>query len=130
MIETTKYVRRPLFVDAVQVTVENFRGIAEWCQGNILPIDDNYAFSEQELEDVNKLYIHVRVHKPAHVGQTRAVVGDWILYTDLGYKVYKTRAFLRDFILYDPKDWPQQDNTAADAAIAARDELEEDAPCL
>jgi hypothetical protein len=35
MIETQKYVRKPLYVDSVRVTEENFEEVAQWCQGNI-----------------------------------------------------------------------------------------------
>jgi hypothetical protein len=35
MIKTQKYVRKPLYVDVVRVTEENFEEVAQWCQGNI-----------------------------------------------------------------------------------------------
>lgn len=93
---TEKYVRKSLFVDAVQVTEENFADIARWCFGEICNIDETPVNS---AEDVNpsKQYIHVRVHNPKNPRQTKAFVGDWILYTERGYKVYTTKAFQANF---------------------------------
>lgn len=93
---TEKYVRKSLFVDAVQVTEENFADIARWCFGEICNIDETPVNSS---EDVNpsKQYIHVRVHNPKNPRQTKAFVGDWILYTERGYKVYTTKAFQANF---------------------------------
>ncbi len=90
MVNTEKYVRKPLFVDAVQVTAENMVEIANWCQGKI----ENY-----DADQVNTKYIHVRVHNPKNVRQTKAFVGDWLLYTERGYKVYTQKAFTNSFDL-------------------------------
>jgi len=86
-VETTKYIRKPLYVDAVRVTDENFLEVAEWCQGDVAQTED---------------YIRVRVHNPKTTRQTRAHVGDWILYTDRGYKVYQDKAFELSFDLVNP----------------------------
>jgi hypothetical protein len=79
-ITTTKYVRKPLYVDAVQVTEENFHELAEWCHGLI-----------------EGRHIKVRVSNPMSVRQTKAFVGDWLLYTDTGYKIYTDKAFQASF---------------------------------
>jgi hypothetical protein len=93
---TTKYVRKPLFVDAVQVTEQNFADIARWCFGEIGNIDDSPVDKTAEVQPT-KQYIHVRVHNPKNPRQTKAFVGDWILYTERGYKVYTTKAFQANF---------------------------------
>ena len=93
---TTKYVRKPLFVDAVQVTEQNFADIARWCFGEISNIDESPVDRSADIEPT-KQYIHVRVHNPKNVRQTKAFVGDWILYTERGYKVYTTKAFQANF---------------------------------
>ena len=85
MIETTTYVRKPLFVEAVKVTKENFEEIAKWCQGNI------YGNSEQ--------FIKIRVFNPK-IHKSQAFVGDWILYTDRGYMVYNEKTFLNQFNIW------------------------------
>lgn len=87
-IDTQKYIRKPLYVDAVRVTEANFIEISAWCQGEI----------EQEGNTLGghiqgKKYIKVRVHNPKNVRQSKAYVGDWLLYTERGYKVYTNKAF-------------------------------------
>jgi len=93
---TTKYVRKPLFVDAVQVTEQNFADIARWCFGEIGNIDETPVDRSADVQPT-KQYIHVRVHNPKNPRQTKAFVGDWILYTERGYKVYTTKAFQANF---------------------------------
>ena len=98
---TTKYVRKPLFVDAVQVTEENFADIARWCFGEVGNIDESPVDRSADVQPT-KQYIHVRVHNPKNPRQTKAFVGDWILYTERGYKVYTTKAFQANFDLVEP----------------------------
>lgn len=93
---TQKYVRKPLYVDAVQVTEDNFADIARWCFGEVGNIDDTPVDKSLDV-DPSKQYIHVRVHNPKNPRQTKAFVGDWILYTERGYKVYTTKAFQANF---------------------------------
>lgn len=85
-IKTRKYLKKPIYVDAVKVSSSNFNDIAEWCQGEIL-------FDKEAGES----YIKVRVHMPQNPKQTKAFVGDWVLYTDRGYKVYTNKAFWGSF---------------------------------
>lgn len=109
---TRKYVRKPLHVDAVQVTEENFSDIARWCFGEIGNIDDSPFDPTADIQPT-KQYIHVRVHNPKNSRQTKAYVGDWILYTERGYKVYTTKAFQANF---DPlEDYEQRGGTATAA---------------
>ena len=97
---TSKYVRKPLYVEAVEVTEDNFLDIARWCFGEIGNIDESPVDMEGECEPL-KQYIHVRVHNPKNSRQTKAFVGDWILYTERGYKVYTTKAFEANFDLVE-----------------------------
>ena len=91
MIQTTKYIRKPLYVDVIQVTDENFEEVAAWCQWEIKP----------QGEGDHGRYIFVRVHSPRNPRQSKAYVGDWILYTERGYKVYTTKAFEASFDLVE-----------------------------
>jgi len=88
MIQTTTYVRKPLYVEAVQVTPENFNEIALWCQGDI-----------QEITERGRTFqfIAVRVTNPMNPRQGQARVGDWILTSERGYKVYTPKAFEKAF---------------------------------
>lgn len=110
MINTIKFVRKPLYVDAVKVEAENFGEIANWCQGEIHTADGNETRLIDGVDDINPaaLYIRVRVHNPKSPRQTKAFVGDWILYTDRGYKVYTEKAFLASFERVYPDVNPDQ----------------------
>lgn len=92
-VTTEKYVRRPLYVDAVRVTHENFEDLAVWCQGDIGVVEAH----------PDTKFIRIRVHNPQSPRQTRAFVGDWILYTERGYKIYTDKAFRENFSLADEK---------------------------
>ena len=92
-VETKKYLRKPLVVDAVQVTAENFEEISKWCQGEIVNNDG----SEVDRVNPGGQHIRVRVHNPKTPRQTKAFVGDWLLYTDRGYKIYTQKAFEASF---------------------------------
>src|SRR4051812_47643535 len=89
-LSTTKYIRRPLFVGAVRITGENFDEVASWCQGEV-------EQDEMLGKGPGKKYIRVRVHNPKNPRQTKAFVGDWLLYTERGYKVYTNKAFHASF---------------------------------
>lgn len=84
-METIKFVRRPFYIDAVQVTEENIEEVAKWCGGDV-----------RTNSDARK-YIKVRVHRPFGDRQTQAFIGDWVLYSVSGYKVYTPRAFANAF---------------------------------
>jgi hypothetical protein len=93
-VETQQYIRKPLYVEAVRVTQENFDELVAWCQGEVLT---------GELGGKQKKYIKVRVHHPTkNPRQTQAYVGDWLLYTEFGgYKVYTNKAFQATFELVE-----------------------------
>jgi hypothetical protein len=95
-VQTIKYVRKPLYVDAVQVTRDNFEDILSWCQGDIGFIDNSEVTRDSEIEP-EKQYIRIRVHNPQSPRQTKAFIGDWILYTEKGYKIYTEKAFSENF---------------------------------
>lgn len=84
MLETTKYIRKPFNIDAVQVTATNIEEIAKWVDG------------ETRTDDLGQ-YVKVRVHRPLNDRQTKAYIGDWVLYAGTGYKVYTPKAFANSF---------------------------------
>lgn len=79
------YVRKPFEVEAVQVTEDNIGDVADWCDGELRSTAENIPF------------VKVKVHRPLTTRQTRAFVGDWILYAGRGFKVYTTKAFETSF---------------------------------
>lgn len=103
-IATQKYIRKPLYVDAVRITDDNFDEIVSWCQGEVQQDEVPH-----EGNPDGKQYIKVRVHNPKNPRQTKAFVGDWLLYTERGYKVYTTKAFHASFDLVE-------NNTGQDVA--------------
>jgi len=96
MIQTKRYIRKPLFVDAVKITPDNFVEVAGWCQGEIRLLETD-ALQTNVKVDPSSSYIRVRVHNPKNPRQTQLRVGDWLLYTDRGYKVYTEKAFFNSF---------------------------------
>jgi hypothetical protein len=88
-ISTRQYIRKPLYVDAVRITGANFDEIVAWCQGEVQ--------QDGPGKGTGKKYIRVRVHNPKTPRQTKAFVGDWLLYTERGYKVYTNKAFHESF---------------------------------
>lgn len=116
MIDTQKYIRKPLYVDAVRITTANFEEIATWCQGEI-----------QENGPSGKKCIKVRVHNPKNVRQTQAVVGDWLLYTERGYKVYTNKAFHASF---DPVETAEERDERAAQELDAPLSVDEEAEIL
>lgn len=92
-ITPQKYIRKPLVVLGVEVTNENFMELALWVQGSLFNIDGTQG---GEINP-DKQYILVRVHNAKSPRQSKAFVGDWILYSDRGYKVYTPKAFNNTF---------------------------------
>jgi len=85
-IQIKRYTRHPLFVDAVQVTARNMSEVAEWC-GGVIETDRNA-----------KAYVKVDVIKPTTARQGQAYVGEYVLKTDSGIKVYGAKAFQKTFL--------------------------------
>ena len=114
-ITTQQFLRKPLYVDAVRITGANFDEIAVWCQGEV-------QADEVPGKGTTKKYIKVRVHNPKNARQTKAFVGDWLLYTERGYKVYTNKAFHASF---DPVSTSKSINQAvAEAKAAVKGELQ------
>lgn len=90
-IQTTRYIRKPFFIDAVQVTADNIDEVAEWCTGSVHEDERKKNIGEDYR------YVKVRVHRPLSERQTKAFVGDWVLYAGTGYRVYTDKAFVGSF---------------------------------
>lgn len=94
-----KFVRKPFYVDAVQVTKDNLEQVAQWCGGTVA-----------KDENSGQPYIQVDVFNPTDVpDHSRAYVGRWILQAATGYKVYKTKGFFRSFDQVTELSKPQAD---------------------
>ncbi len=84
MLETMQYIRKSFNIDAVQVTGDNIQEVSKWVD------------SEVRSDDSGQ-YVKVRVHRPLNDRQTKAYLGDWVLYAGTGYKVYTAKAFAQSF---------------------------------
>lgn len=87
-IKIDQYRRKTFDVDAVQVTPDNIHDVAEWCGGDV-------RTEQQKGKSVK--FIKVRVYKALDDEQTKAFVGNFVVYMGSGYKVYKYNAFMRTF---------------------------------
>lgn len=92
MIELNKYTRVAFHVDAVQVTADNIGEVADWCGGEVRTAQNDGVDAPQ-----GSPFIKVRVKRPLTPRQTRAFVGDWVLYAGTGFKVYTDNAFQKCF---------------------------------
>lgn len=99
------YSRIPFPVEVVELTEENLRAAAKWCGGQIRHITKNVPSDEGtvEPEKVRVPYVKVHVVNPQNDRQTKGFVGDRILKSDSGFKVYGERAFLNAFETRHPK---------------------------
>lgn len=93
-MDTSKFTRKSFDVEAVQVTAENINDVAAWCDGTV---EAPHALSVD-----SEPYIKVRVLYPINPRQTQAFVGDWVLYSGKGYKVYTDSAFKKHFVSTNP----------------------------
>lgn len=87
-MDTNNFFRKPFSVEAINVTAENIIEAAAWCDGKV-------------HTDPHGSYIRVQVHKPMSNRQTKAYIGDWILKSQRGYKVYTDAAFTASFLKDD-----------------------------
>jgi hypothetical protein len=107
-IDTETYIRKPLYVEAVRVTEENFDEIRAWVSGKV-------------EKDSGKKFIRVFVKDPKVPRQSKAYVGDWILWTERGgHKVYTPKAFEASF---DKVESPVIEATPGVTVEAARTEV-------
>lgn len=88
-MEIKQYARKPFVVEGLQVTDENLEAVADWCGGDIRT---GYVHGEGD-----RRYIKVRVHHHISDRQTKAYVGDWVLRSGNGHKVYTNVAFEKSF---------------------------------
>lgn len=84
-MDTTTYYRKPLQVEAVQVTEENILEVAKWCKGKVYEASNG------------KMTLEVKVLHPLHSNQTKAQEGDWVLKSSQGFKIYADSAFKKGF---------------------------------
>lgn len=90
-ITTTQYIKKPLYVEAVRITRGNFSEVVAWCKGQIRTEHAKHP------QNPGKKYIKIEAHNPINTRQTKAYVGDWVLKTERGFKVYSHKNFTESF---------------------------------
>jgi hypothetical protein len=90
VVKPGKFVRKPFYVEAIQVTGDNLFEVAEWCGGRVLETPSKEG-------EKKSLFIKVNVVKPLNDRQTKAFAGDWVLKSGTTFKVYAQKAFLGTF---------------------------------
>jgi len=109
MIDLKKYTRVAFHVDAVQVTADNIGDVADWCGGDV-----RTTATEDEHGVKASPYIKVRVKRPLTPRQTKAFIGDWVLYAGTGFKVYTDNAFQKCFEPIGAIEWVKQVDESGD----------------
>ena len=84
-MEAKRYVRKPMFVEAIQVTKDNYREISNWCKGTAYESVDGH---------ITVRVLHVRSKT---IPRTKAFLGDWVLLSHNGFRVYTDSAFKKAF---------------------------------
>lgn len=95
-METKKFTRKPFHVEAVRVTAEDMKEIADWCGGKVVDRPNPRDKSQDQY------YIKVDVERPQTEKQTMAFVGNWILKMGRGFKVYTDAGLRKTFEEVDP----------------------------
>jgi hypothetical protein len=81
------YQRKPLIVEAVQVTNDNIYDVAKWCDGDV----------RTQHGAGKKKFIQVSVVNPKEPKVMRAMVGMWVLKSDQGFKIFSEPAFRKSW---------------------------------
>ncbi len=87
LLNIQRYTHVPLYVQAVRVTEDNFDAAVVWSEG------------KADKNNKGEPFIRVSVINPKTPRHEKAMLGDWILKTSVGLKVYVNSAFQRSFVL-------------------------------
>jgi hypothetical protein len=90
-MEIGLYARKPLNVQAIQIDADNMEAVAAWCGGKVL------SHPPKKEGQAPKKFVRVDVLNPLSKKQTRAYVGDWILKSNQGFKIWSNSAFMKGF---------------------------------
>jgi hypothetical protein len=99
-VKTKRFMKKPLYVEAVRITRRNFNDVAKWSNGRI------QTDSADHPQTPGARYIKIDAHNPISTRQTKAYLGDWVLKTDRGFKIYSDKAFGESF---DESEYPRMD---------------------
>lgn len=100
-------------VEAVQVTSENYRDVAEWCGAHLRFLTANGNESGDYEDGFHHMWIqNPNVRKSSPQKCLKARIGDWVIKHKKGFAVFRDRAFQNNFRLVVPSgDLRQADPT-------------------
>lgn len=89
-MEATEFVRKPFEVQAIQVTTENMKEVADWCGGVV----DNLIY-----KGVPRPYVKVPAVNALNDRHRQAFVSDWVIWAKNGetWKSYSNKSFWLHF---------------------------------
>lgn len=90
------FTRKPFHVQAVRVTADNMDEVAKWCGGKVIDRANPKNKSQEQY------YVKVNVVRPITEKQTMAFVGNYVLKTGHGFKVYTKVGLDKTFEEVDP----------------------------
>jgi len=93
------YRRKTFTVQAIQVTVENMRGLAEWCGGNVVVYFPDIHRQSGDYRAGQTCVEVVIGRVNGREQKARAYPGDWItrLHDTNNFRVYRNKTFLEAF---------------------------------
>lgn len=82
-LSPVKFVRKPTYVHAIQITAENIADITRWSGGDLRGTE----------EDSEHRFIKIKAFRPVNDRQSKGFVGDWMVLSGNNFKVYTSKAF-------------------------------------
>lgn len=101
-MEIEKYARKPFEVQAVQVTLDNYEKVAEWCGGTP-------EMAPAKMMGTTTLLPCVRVpseNQAGDRGKLSAYLGNWVVELNGKFRVYKHDSFTKVFDKVKPPKKP------------------------
>lgn len=92
-VTTHDYVRKSFPVEAIQVTEENMKDVAEWCNGSVM----RASVQKDGEASRPRNFIRMNINGARNSRQTTAFAGDWILKSAESFKIYTDKAFKGTF---------------------------------
>jgi hypothetical protein len=89
-LKTKTFVPRSFPIEGIEVKADNIEEVAKWCFGDVR------SGSKKKEGPVEK-YIKIRVYRLQDKSESRAFVGDTILYFASGFKVFTRAQFEKSY---------------------------------
>lgn len=84
-LEIANYQRKVFVVEGTKVTEDNLEEVASWCEGEVLKDRRDQSFVKVPIVGSHRSRL------------SRAFVGDWVLRSEVGFKVYTQNSFDKCF---------------------------------